>query len=332
MHLLAGDVGGTKTRLAIYEVTNSGKLLERIHVERFASRETRSLSELVSNFLAKTKIAPAAACFGIPGPVIRGTVRVTNLPWELSEAELSKTLGVSKLKLINDLAATAAAIPHFHAEDLVTLHPGASDNEKTAFAVLAPGTGLGQGYLFFDGQRYHALPAEGGHVSFAPTNELQIEMLRFLNKKYGRTSNERVACGSGLPNIYEFLKASGFAKENPEVAARIGKEEPAVVIGEFGIAGKDALCVKALEVLAELIGQIAGDVMLSYMATGGVYLGGGVSPKLLPKLQEGPAVAAYLNKGPLSNAVRQAPLYVIRDDHAAVLGAASVALQMTQEV
>jgi glucokinase len=335
MLILAGDVGGTKTRLGIYDYSGNAQF-KRTVVERFESTATASFEEIALTFLKKNGLAGkdiAACCFGVPGPVVNGTVKLTNLPWVLDEKKIASTLGIAKTFLANDLEATISAAPTFCPEDLVVLHPGKEDRNKNVFAILAPGTGLGQGYLIKTrDNRYHAFPSEGGHVEFAPKTELEFDLLKHMQRKLKkRVSIERVLCGPGLVNIYTFLRDHGYNDEPPELKQELSAKDAAAAIAKSGLAGEYEICVKALDMFASLLGSQAGDVVLSYLSTGGMYLGGGIPPKILPKLLEGGLVEAYLKKGRLSPLVEATPLYVIKDDHAALLGAATLAASLIEK-
>lgn len=325
--ILAGDTGGTKTRLALYEQEN-GKLRRRM-TETFISREYAGLEEILRVFLGKHHVNVSTACFGVSGPVVNGMAKLTNLDWQLNEKEIAHAVGIGAVRLVNDLVATTAAIPHFSAEDLFTLHEGSPDPSNKISAVLAPGTGLGEAFLFRGNGHNRVFASEGGHADFAPTNDFEIDLLRYLKKKYERVSYERVLCGPGLFNIYIFLKDSAYAPEPPELAARFAGNDPIAIISEAGLAGEFDICIKALDVFASIMGAQAGNLVLTMLATGGVYLGGGIPPKIVTKLNDGRTVGAYLKKGRLSDVVKRTPLYVIRDDHAALLGAASMAMELT---
>jgi glucokinase len=321
--ILAGDTGGTKTRLALYE-QSQGKLVRR-QTETFVSSDFRSLAEIISSFLAKNHIKVKKACFGVPGPVVAGRAESTNLPWVTDEAHIARTLGIASVKLVNDLVATASSIPFLNANDLLAVHRGLPTGRETTFGVLAPGTGLGQAFLHKQGGQFIALPSEGGHADFAPNNEMEIELLKYLQHKFRRVSYERVLSGPGLVNIYNFLKDTGVDAEPPELAKRLAEDASAAVISTSGQSGEFAICVKALDIFASILGAQAGNLVLTMLAAGGIYLGGGIPPKISRKLMDGTAVTAYVNKGRLSDFVKAAPLYVIRDDHAALLGAAYLA-------
>lgn len=328
MHLLAGDVGGTKTRLAIFRFAPNGKLT-RGDTERYESASFPNLDSVVKTFTAKYNVSFEAACFGIPGPVVNGEAKTTNLPWHLTEKELSRSLGISKIKLINDLAAVAAAIPQFTPDDLETLHPRegrAGEARGSVFAVLAPGTGLGQAFLVRSGDEDVLLSSEGGHSDFAPSSELEIELWGYLHKRFGHVSNERLLCGAGLVNIYEFLRDQGKGEEPRELKELLEKGPAPAVISEGALSKKFEICVTALDLFVSILGAQAGNLVLNLMALGGVYLGGGIPPKILPKLKDGTIIKSYLAKGRMSHLVESAPLHVIKDDHAALLGAATTAL------
>lgn len=332
MTLLAGDAGGTKTRLALYERTSSAGpcALERLVLADFESRSAASLEDIVREFLKRHNAAGQieAACIGLPGPVVGGSVRATNLPWVIEERAFGENLGIKKVRLVNDHAATAAALPVLGSEDLITLHPGREERERRVFAVLAPGTGLGQAYsvLGADG-RFHPFPSEGGHVEFAPKDELEFDLLKYLQEKLRkRVSIERVLSGPGIMNIYSFLRDRSHCDDPEALRAEIAAAPtPAAVISGHGLSGTYSICVQALDIFARLLGSQAGDVVLTYLSTGGLFLGGGIPPKVAAKLQEGGTVEAYLRKGRLSPLVEMTPLHVIKNDRTALLGAAAIA-------
>jgi len=332
MTILAGDVGGTKARLALYEdaAVPQGALPELRVVQDFDSREAPSLEEIVDQFLGRHGAAGSidAACFGIPGPVVGGKVQVTNLPWLLEERNLRENLKIPRLKLVNDLAATAAAVPFLRAEELEVLHPGGEDRERRLYAVLAPGTGLGQAFVYCDGGgRYHPFPSEGGHAGFAPSSALEIALLEYLRLKFpDHVSVERVLSGPGLFNTYCFLRDTHRCEEPPALRQEVqAVEHPSAVIGQHGTAGTYEICVRALDIFAVALGSYAGSLVLTYLSTGGLFLGGGIPPRIVGKLKEGETVAAYLKRGRLSPLVQSAPLRIIMDDRAALHGAASIA-------
>jgi len=335
MTILAGDVGGTKTRLALYERTGSADLfaLERQVLADFESRSAPSLEEIVREFLGRHNAAGRieAACIGLPGPVVGGSVRATNLPWVIEERAFGENLGIKKVRLVNDHAATAAALPLLGPEDLITLHPGREERERRIFAILAPGTGLGQAYSVLGGDgRHHPFPSEGGHVEFAPKDEIEFDLLKYLQEKlHKRVSIERVLSGPGIMNIYSFLRDRSRCEEPEDLRAEIAAAPtPVAVVSGHGLSGKHSICSMALDIFARLLGSQAGDVVLTYLSTGGLFLGGGIPPKVAAKLQEGGTVAAYLRKGRLSPLVEMTPLHIIKNDRAAMLGAAAISASL----
>jgi glucokinase len=335
MFLLAGDVGGTKTRLALYDPEEAANrsAYERRAMADFDSRSASSLEGLIRGFLEGNEAVGrvAAACIGVPGPVVRGTVRATNLPWIVAEKSFRENLGIQKVHLVNDHAATAAALPLLGPEDLITLHPGRADRERRVFAVLAPGTGLGQAFAVrgMDG-RYSPFPSEGGHVEFAPKDELEFELLQYLRDRLRkRVSIERVLSGPGILNIYDFLRDRSHGQAPEALRAEIAAAPaPAAVVTAHGLTGKYPICSLALDIFARLLGSQAGDVVLAYLSTGGLFLGGGIPPKMAAKLQQGGTVEAYLKKGRMSPLVEMTPLHIIRDDRCALLGAAAIAASL----
>jgi glucokinase len=329
MFILAGDVGGTKTRLGLFKVHNSKP--ELLVEERFDSKAASNFGALVLSFLSKHPQKPQSACFGIPGPVIEGRVRLANLPWELHDKEIAGQLGLNSVLLLNDLAAFAAAIPLLDANNVTLLHPGTEPRNKSMFAVVAPGTGLGQAYLQLDGTTPRVFPTEGGHVNFSPSSELEIGLLKYLQKKFKRVSIERVVCGPGLVNIFEYLKSLGSFPISPSLIERTSNSDIAAVVTASALANQDEICVAALNLFMSVLGSHVGDVILSTLCTGGVYLAGGIPPKIAPKLQESVFLASVWNKGRFQNLVESTPLYLIRDDRIAMFGAASLALAATHK-
>jgi glucokinase len=302
-------------------------------MEVLESSSAPALEEIVRGFLERNPIKGRieAACIGVPGPVLAGSVRATNLPWLIDETAFGKKLSIPKVRLVNDHAATAAALPLLAPEDLITLHPGREERERRVFAVLAPGTGLGQAYsvLGTDG-RHHPFPSEGGHVEFAPKDDLEFELLNYLRDKLRkRVSIERVLSGPGIMNIYSFLRDRSYCEEPRALHEEItAAPVPAAVVTAHGLRGAYAICGKTLDIFSRLLGSQAGDVALTYLSTGGVFLGGGIPPKVAAKLQEGGTVAAYLHKGRLSPLVEMTPLHIINNDRAALLGAAAIAINL----
>ncbi|HEV2221419.1 MAG TPA: glucokinase [Candidatus Acidoferrales bacterium] len=317
--ILAGDVGGTNTRLAFFEQRegNLGCVVEQV----YPSRGYASLEDIVADFLAVRKVHPDSVSIGVAGPVRDGVCRATNLPWVVDARLVAQRIGFCSIILINDLEANAYGIATLAPVDFALLQRGAPDARGNC-VVVSPGTGLGEAALHWEGARYAPLASEGGHSSFAPSDELQDEMLKYMRVKFGHVSWERFVCGPGLVNIYEFLRDTGRGDEPPWLAAEMKQGDPAPVISRTALAGKSALCEKALDLFVVLLGSEAGNMALKVLATGGVYIGGGIAPKILPKLQTPAFLAAFTNKGRLKDVLESMPVRVILNDGAGLRGAA----------
>jgi glucokinase len=320
--LLAGDIGATKTNLALLEA--DGELVIKAQAT-FKSTAFPSLEAVAKQFLSDTGAHVERAVFGIAGPVIKGRSDTTNLPWKISEETLQSALGVEKAKLLNDLEATAHGVPHLTEADLYTLND--AEPRSGTKAVIAPGTGLGEAVLLYQGEHYHVIPSEGGHTDFGPTNLFEIELLRYLMGKFGHVSYERIACGKGIPNIYGYLRDNHFAEEVPEVAEAFQPgRDPTPAIVKAATEGICELSIATLNAFVSILGAEAGNLALKVMATGGMYLGGGIPPKILSKLRDGTFMAAFVNKGRFAEMLSRIPVYVILNEHTALLGAAAYAL------
>jgi glucokinase len=320
--ILAGDIGGTNARLAYFQPQNGRFQLVSERV--FPSRDHRGLGEIVTQFLDESGTRPEAACFGIAGPVRNGRVETSNLPWVIEQSVLANQIHLAATLLINDLEASAWGIGALGIEDLVTLNPGAGSVAGNQ-AVVAPGTGLGEAGLFWDGSRHHVFACEGGHTDFAPRGELQIELLRFLATKFGHVSYERILSGPGLVNVYEFLCASGCGKESAELSAAMKAGDPAAAISQAALTGKDSLAGKALDLWIAVYGAETSNLGLKIMSTGGLFLAGGISPKILPKLKGSLFMEAFLDKGRMRPLVEAMPVHVVTNEKAGLLGAARCA-------
>ena len=323
--ILAGDIGGTKTVIGLFE--EAGHRLHAIREETFPSQSHGSLEEILDRFLGSGSRLPLrAACFGVAGPVIEGKSTVTHLPWGLDERRLAGILHVPHVTLLNDLEAAAYGMLHLEPTDLCTLQPGLP--RKGNIAVIAAGTGLGEAILYWDGKCYHSLATEGGHTDFAPRSDIEIELLRYLQRAYGHVSYERLLSGPGLFNIYRFLRDSGVALEPEWLRTRIAREDPGSVISEIGLAGDDPLCAKALDLFVSLYGAEAGNLALKAFALGGVYIGGGIAPKILPKLQDGAFTRAFADKGRFADLLRSIGVKVALNPRAPLIGAAHYGLRL----
>lgn len=321
-NLLAGDIGGTKTTLAIF---SSARGYHTPLVEKtFPSVQYDSLEEIIRHFRATVDIPASRACFGVAGPVVAGKATITNLSWRMSETALAATCGLTRVFLLNDLVAIANAIPVLNADDTLTLNAGERVSGG-AIAVIAPGTGLGEAYLTWNGTTYHAYASEGGHTDFAPTNDEEMALLRYLRRKFRRVSYERVCSGIGLPNIYAFLKETGVAPEPAWLAERIATaDDPNPIIVQTALEQPDdcPLCAKTLALFVSILGAEAGNLALKVLAAGGVYLGGGIPPRILPLLQTEIFRTAFCNKGRFSEMLSTFPVHVILNPKAALYGAA----------
>jgi len=320
--LLAGDIGGTKTNLAIFSA--EAGLRAPLVEATFPSQNYPSLEAVVDEFLAQTDLSLNRASFGVAGPVIEGEATITNLPWIMSETQLAEALRFSSVHLLNDLVAIANAVPMLEPADVHTLHqtepvPGG------AIAVVAPGTGLGEAYLTWDGSQYHAYASEGGHADFAPTTPVQLELLRYLQQRIGHVSYEAVCSGKGLPNIYDFLKDSGYAAEPAWLANQLAGTKdrtPLIVRAALDPDESCKICTATLDLFVSILGAEAGNMALKVLAAGGVYLGGGIPPRILPVLKKGHFIEAFWSKGRFSDLLKPIPVHVILNPKAALLGAA----------
>ena len=328
--LLAGDIGGTKTALAVFlPVGPLGKPLAEV---TFPSADYDTLEEVVGQFLSQIGVEVECASFGVAGPVADGQAKITNLPWEMDETQLQHGLGIPVVRLLNDLEAIANAVPWLQPEDLHTLNMGRSVHGGS-IAIIAPGTGLGEAFLTWDGTRYRAHPSEGGHADFAPLGSLQEGLLRYLKQVEGfeHVSYERVCSGMGLPNIYAYLKHSGYAEEPGWLGERLAAaQDPTPVIVYRALEGDQrcSLCEATLDMFAAVLGAEAGNLALKVLATGGVYLGGGIPRRILPILEQGRFLEAFTSKGRFSDLMSRMPVRVILNPNAALLGAAYRGLEM----
>lgn len=325
---LAGDIGGTKTVLALYD--RSGGELIQVREETFPSRDHATFKMILEKFLAGGPRPPIhAACFGVAGAVIEGKCRTTNLPWVLDEQELAGILGTAKARLLNDLQAMAYGMLYLRPEELYVLQLGLTPRRKGNMAVIAAGTGLGEAMLYWDGEQYHPVASEGGHADFAPQTDQQIELLRYLREKWdGHVSCERVLSGPGLHHIYSFLRDTGRFAEPPWLAERLRTGDPNAIISELGIEGKDPLCAAAVDQFCEVYGAEAGNLALKCMAVGGVFLGGGIAPKSLTALTKGSFCRGFNNKGRFETFMREIQVTVALNPHAPLIGAAHYALRL----
>lgn len=323
--LLAGDIGGTKTNLAVFSMDQGEDGWKKPLAEAtFPSARYPSLEALVEEFQGQHHFKIVRASFGVAGPVVAGRATITNLPWVLEENHLKNALGIPAVNLLNDLNAIAHGVPYLEKDDLHTLNAG-QPVEKGSIAVVAPGTGLGEAFLTWESGHYHPHTSEGGHADFAPADALQLELLRYLQQRYTHVSFERVCSGKGLPNIYAFLKETGHASEPDWLAEQLATvTDPTPIIVDNALDKEHVceICAMTLQIFVSILGAEAGNMALKVLATGGVYLGGGIPPRILPFLSEGRFMQAFLRKGRLSDVLIPIPVYVILNPNIALLGAA----------
>lgn len=358
--ILAGDIGGTKTNLALFDWTT--ERVEPVREDSFHSADYKTLEEIVEEFLSAPLPKPpdeealddapaeatadtdtstpepppepiqlTAACFGVAGPVIDNRCRTTNLPWFIEGAALAERFAIPHVRLLNDLEATAHGLLLLHADEIVVLNAGTPPKKKQALALIAAGTGLGECILYWDGTRYRPMPSEGGHTDFAPNSDNEIDLLRHLRGSYLHVSYERIVSGPGLHAIYEYLRDT--KKNEPTwLAEKIKAGNPAAEIAEAGLKGQAEIATQALDLFASIYGAEAGNLALKALTLDGVYVAGGIAPKLLKKLQDGSFMRGFTNKGRYKRIMSQIPVKLVMNDKTALLGAASMAAQLTSSV
>ncbi len=320
--ILAGDIGGTNTRLGFFEL--EGDRLKAAAMDVYPSREYESLDEIVVKFVAKHDQRAERACFGVAGPVISGRSRVSNLDWDVDADRLAQRLGLNTVTLSNDLEVNAYGIASLAPEDFVVLNEGEADASGNE-ALISAGTGLGEAGLRWEGRCHRPFPSEGGHVDFAPRDKTEADLLFFLMKEFPHVSYERVLSGPGLYNIYRFLLDTGREEEPKWLAEQIRESDPPVVVTRCALTGQSQLCAEALDLFVSIYGAEAGNLALKLMATGGVFIGGGIAPRIVEKLLEGTFMDAFVDKGRMTPVLERVPVRVIRNDRAALLGAARLA-------
>lgn len=321
IRVLSGDIGGTKTRLAVVAVAGMQLCTER--EQSYASRDYAEFDELLGDFLQGSDI-PVRAAFGIAGPVQGRVVHTTNLPWRIDADALQQQFGFGRCTLVNDLEATASGLAALGAEDLLILHPGAAHAGGNA-AVIAAGTGLGEAGLFWDGRQYHPFATEGGHTSFSPGNDIEVALLRHLQQRHQHVSWERIVSGPGLISLHEFLLLHRRATAPDWLQHEMRQGDAAAALANAALSGRDELCAEALDWFVRLYGAESGNLALKVMSRGGLFLGGGIAPKILPRLQQGAFLDAFFNKGRMRPLLEAMPVKVILNDRAALYGSALLA-------
>jgi glucokinase len=319
--LLAGDVGGSKTVLALLSPDTG--TAATVAEATFENRKYVRLEEIVADFLARHPQRPSWASFSVAGPVNDGRVLLSNAGWQLDAEDLRAAFGFASVHLVNDLQATAYAVAHLSSESIHTLQSG-RPLPRGARAVLAPGTGLGEAYLLWNGSSYEAWPSEGGNTDFAPADALQCELLGYLQQQWGHVSTEQVCSGLGIPNLYRFLRDAGVEQEPEWLAERLaGAVDPTPVIADAALRspGASPLCRRTMELFASILAAEAGNMAIRLLASGGVFIGGGIPPRILPFLQCDTFLACFRRKGKFSDAMRHFPVHVILEPRAAMIGA-----------
>ncbi|MDJ0752202.1 MAG: glucokinase [Ardenticatenaceae bacterium] len=335
MTILAGDIGGTKTVLTLIDRVHGVR--QPLASARFVSRDHDSLTDVVTAFLSDKQHflqqSPLrAAAFGVAGPVENGRSHITNLSWVIDQNDLAEHLGLpaEKIRILNDLEATATAVPHLQKEDLHTINPGVPV-PNAPLAIIAPGTGLGEAFLVWTHGQYQAFPSEGGHADFAPSNQLQLQLLNYLSLQYGHVSLERVCSGLGIPNIYRFLREEKRLEEPVHLTeALMRASDPVPIIMTNALDAQDSIPLtrQTLEIFVSILAAEAGNMALKLLAQGGVYIGGGIPPRILPAIDSDQFRAALVDKGRFTTMMSEIPVHVILNDQCALLGAAYAALTL----
>jgi len=325
---LAGDIGGTKTNLALYIYEDHERLVAK-KVAAYPSKDHATLAEIVRDFLAQDLGLVRQACFGVAGPVKNGVVQVTNLPWIVDAAALQAELNFQQVSLLNDLEANAYGINTLQSHELLSLNPLADLRQVGNRALIAAGTGLGEAGMMWDGNSHRPFASEGGHASFAPNDSIGDELLTFLRKEHGHVSWERVLSGMGMKNLYRFFRQRSGVAEPEWLASQLLNGDLGAVVTQAALADKDPVCVEALDCFTRNYGAEAGNLALKMFALGGVYIGGGIAPKMLPKMKSAIFLDAFYHKGRLSPLLKSTPVYVILNDKTALQGAAWFAAHAT---
>jgi glucokinase len=322
---LAGDIGGTKTRLALF--SHDKGACDALEKTAFLSQEYDSLESILRLYLGDKNYKISGASFGVAGPIIDQKAKVTNLKWIVDKTSLQEFLGGVDVHLLNDLHAIASAVPNLKPDEIEQLIPGKPD-PRGAIGVIAPGTGLGEGFLIWDGDRYQPHPSEGGHSSFGPQTPLQLELLNYMDDIYSHVSYERVCSGMGITNLYSFLREAKGLHEPQWLKAQLAEiDDPTPVIAQSALEKSAEICMQTMDLFVSILGSEAGNLALKILATGGIYLGGGIPRRIMPLLQGDTFRDGFLDKGRFADMLTHVPVYVITHPHAGVFGAACHGLQ-----
>ncbi len=323
--ILAGEIGATHARLAAFET--EGNKLHCVVETVYGSQSHSGLSEIITEFVRTGGIPVESACFGVAGPVRSGRCKISNLSWTIDSRELARQLKLNAVGLLNDLEAYAYGIDALEDKDFITLNEGSEDAQGNR-AVVSARTGLGVAGLYWDGRRHHPFACEGGHTDFAPRNDVEGELLRYLRTKYdGRVSYERIASGPGIKNIYDFLRETGKSDEPDWLKTQIKEANDApAAISRLALEGKAAICEQALSIFVSVYGAHAGDCALTFMSTGGIFIGGSIAAKIVPKMKGPIFMESFLDKGRMAPLLKDIPVKIVLNDDAGILGAARYTL------
>jgi glucokinase len=322
--ILAGEIGATRTRLAAFE--KEGSRLKIVVEKTYPSQQHSSLSEIISAFIKAEGVGVYQACFGVAGPVRRGRSKISNLPWVIDSRDLAKQLKLDSVGMINDLEAYAYGIDGLDSKDFVTLNEGSEDAEGNR-AIISARTGLGVAGLYWDGFRHHPFACEGGHSDFAPRNALEMELLSYLQKRYSRISCERLLSGPGIKNIYDFLRDTKKADEPAWLRDQIAAgPDPPALISQLALEGKAAICDQTMTIFVSIYGAETGNVALNFLSTGGIYIGGSVAAKNVPKMKDPVFMQSFLDKGRMVGLLKEIPVMIVLNDDAGIIGAARYTL------
>src|SRR6202140_2434454 len=322
--ILAGEIGATRTRLAAFET--EGNRLQCVVEKIYMSQQRDGLSGILAEFIKTEGIPVHSACLGVAGPVRAGRSKISNLPWIIDAKELAKQLKLNSVGLLNDLEAYAYGIDGLESKDFIPLSEGAEEAEGNR-AVISAKTGLGMAGLFWDGFRHHPFACEGGHADFAPRNELQTELLPYLQKKYGRISCERILSGPGIKNIYDFLRDAHKAEEPEWLRTQMSTApDPPALISQMALEGKAAICDQALSIFVSVFGAETGNCALNLMSTGGIFIGGSIAAKIVPKMKDPVFLESFLDKGRMETILKDMPVKIVVNDNSGMIGAARYTL------
>jgi glucokinase len=328
MRVLAGDVGGTKTALALVEVSATALTVTRSRLYR--SGEFAAFEEILEHFLTHEGRVPMVAGFGVAGPVIAGTAKITKLPWTIDERRIASATGIPRVRVLNDFVAAVLGISYLKRRHLLALTAVAPE-PRGPIALIGAGTGLGQAALVWARDRYEPLPSEGGHADFGARDDTEDRLVAFLRRQFGRVTRDRVLSGGGLAHLYDFLREDGFARESPAVARAFASQDRAAVISRLALAHRDRLCQEALRLFLSLYGSEAGNLALQYRATGGLFVGGGIAARILPAFQRPDFLRSLLRKPPMEDLLSRIPVHVVREPRLGLFGAAAAAYRTSIE-